>query len=421
MIKYLIKHPQKWSELELYNYIPTFNLTFDDKILNYLNAPTNEIAFIRSLKPVEREIYERLELVYYNDDNELLDSVFLFAENIMRDKAHALFSKNLSKINEYDIGDILEDTIKEGQEILNGFTIESQEDPYDEAIENVRKKMLNDYELIFSQILTEFFVFSETELTVIGARPSVGKTALALCIMLELCPNISIDFFSAEMPISTILYRLASYQLGLNTVRIKNGKLTGHEFDLLEEKIIEYKNNPNINLYEAHDLRKILRIISNSDSKMFIVDYAQLITTGHQDRRIEVDKVVRELKLIANSKKKIGVLLSQVGREASVKRPTLKDLKETGGLEEHANNVVLIHSIIDALSEDEKALLSQDELEECELIIAKYRDGDRGVIIKCKRVKGKFLPLVESDTFDEPFNNDLLNEKKGDDDGDIPF
>jgi hypothetical protein len=56
MIKYLIKNPVKWSELELYKFIQTFNLSFDTEIFNYLNSPSNEIAFIRSLKPVERDI-----------------------------------------------------------------------------------------------------------------------------------------------------------------------------------------------------------------------------------------------------------------------------------------------------------------------------------------------------------------------------
>lgn len=391
MIKYLIKNPVKWSELELYKFIQTFNLSFDTEIFNYLNAPSNEIAFIRTLKPVERDIYERLSLANYNDDNELLEAVYLFAEEVMRDKTKNLLSESLKEINQVDIFETLEKVLDGTKKVLDSTKIE-EKNYYKEFLENLYRKMINDEELIVSNILTDFFTFIETELTIIGARPSIGKTALGLCIMLELCPNISIDFISGEMPISSILSRMAAYELNIPVSRIKTGRLSEHEYDLIADKIKEFEENENLNLYEAFDLRKIKRIISNSDSKMFIIDYAQLIKTGNKERRLEVAEVGRELKLICNSKRKIGILLSQIKRDASNRRPILSDLKESGDLEQDANNVIFIHRATEAMTDEEKNDLGDDELETTELIFAKYRDNERGKIVNCRFRKGKFYP-----------------------------
>ena len=120
MIRYLINNPTKWQELELFRFLHTFSTPFDRQILDYLNSPTNEKAFLKGLNPINRAYYNNLEIVDYNDDNELLSECYLLAEKSMLDNTSLLLRRITKELPNRDVFESLEDLKDSTELILEG-------------------------------------------------------------------------------------------------------------------------------------------------------------------------------------------------------------------------------------------------------------------------------------------------------------
>ena len=399
MIKYICQNKAKWDELELFRYLNDFDLSFDKKILDYLNDSTmTEYAFLRTLTETERSIYENIELESYNDDNELLDAVYLFAEKIMRKKTTNLLTDSLSNIKDRDIFETLETLSESSKTILENSVLED-EDFFKEWQVELDKKMKNEVTILESQIITDV-PFLSSEMTIIAARPSMGKTALALSLLLEQSENYKVLFISSEMPVKRIIDRLVSYDTRISTRRITMGKLTGFEYDRVVESKERLEQNESIELAYCESMRKAKRVISNSDADLVIVDYLQLLKPSIKaERRLQIAEMSRDFKRIAVAKDIPVVLLAQINRatmNTESKRPNLSNLAESAAIEQDADNVVFIHRPSYYLEEEEKQMLLESDLAISELIVAKQRDGERGVKF-CRFDKGRFYPAEEED------------------------
>lgn len=407
MIKYLIQNPKKWNGLKLHQVIHSFGTTYDKSIFNYLENPTSENGFLRTLNPTEREIYHNLELSYYNDDVQCLDDAYLFTESLMRLEAKAMIQKALLDFDSNDIFDVLDSIKKEAESILQKAAIEHV-NHYNEFKTELQKRINGEFKIIQSNILKEI-PFLGGEITVIGARTGMGKTALALSIVLELCRDYKICTISAEMSVKRLLSRLASYELNISAKRINTGKVTEHEKQLIFDKIDEFENLDTLEMHYAKDIRKIKRIINNSDCELFIIDYLQLLSSDEKDDYKRIGSISQDLKALAVIKDIPIVELAQLSREstkADDKRPTLTSLAKSGQIEQDANNIVFIHRPSYYYSKDIKNTLSDEDLEETELIIAKQRDGELKTD-NIRFVKGKFLPLSDPNQKDNDYFNDL--------------
>lgn len=411
MIKYICQNKAKWNDLELFRYLNDFDLSFDRKILDYLNDSTmTEYAFLRTLTETERSIYENIELESYNDDNELLDAVYLFAEKIMRKKTTNLLTDSLSNIKDRDIFETLESLSESSKTILENSVLED-EDFFKEWQVELEKKMKNEVTILESKIITDV-PFLSSEMTIIAARPSMGKTALALSLLLEQSENYKVLFISSEMPVKRIIDRLISYDTRISTRRITMGKLTGFEYDRVVESKERLEQNESIQLAYCESMRKAKRVISNSDADLVIVDYLQLLKpTLKAERRLQIAEMSRDFKRIAVAKDIPVILLAQINRatmNTESKRPNLSNLAESAAIEQDADNVVFIHRPSYYLEEEEKQMLLESDLAISELIIAKQRDGERGVKF-CRFEKGRFYPAEDSqsnsydDEEDAPF------------------
>ena len=218
--------------------------------------------------------------------------------------------------------------------------------------------------------------FQSSEFIVIGARPSVGKTAFALTIAANMAirQKIPVGFFSLEMSSMAIMQRLLSMEARLDSQRMRTGMLSPADFSRITEACgrlyeapLYISDSPDLKLL---DLRaQARRMKSHQDVKVIFVDYITLISSENRElpRHEQIAEVSRSLKALARELSLPVIALSQVRRETEGKKPTLADLRESGSIEQDADVVIFIHT------EDLKA-------EVREVAVAKQRNGPVGDI-----------------------------------------
>ena len=229
--------------------------------------------------------------------------------------------------------------------------------------------------------------WQKSDLIILAARPSVGKTAFAL----NLARNAAVDYhrpvavFSLEMSALQLVMRLMTTESGLPADKLKGGsKLEPWEWQQLETKLaaltkapLYIDDTPSIPLMEFRT--KIKRLVKYKGVQLVIVDYLQLIqgpTELRGMREQEVAAISRTLKATAKELNVPIIALSQLSRDA-VKRqgsngkPQLSDLRESGSIEQDADMVIFIHRP-DYLGLAE----TPGGKETTQIIIAKHRNGE---------------------------------------------
>lgn len=219
------------------------------------------------------------------------------------------------------------------------------------------------------------------EVTVIGARPGVGKTSLVCQAIVANCRRgIAFDFFSLEMKRSMILRRIWAIESGLPLRSINRKLLNLSEREHLRKVALRVAEWP-LRIYDDGDLTlgqmaAMARLDARRhDMAIMAVDYVQIVNADGKDDRIRVSNACRTLTKLAKKEDKHLILLSQlrkVSNEMYSKPPHIGDLRETGQLENDAHLVALLHRGWD---EDASALSY-----EAEIIIPKQRSGATGAI-----------------------------------------
>lgn len=228
--------------------------------------------------------------------------------------------------------------------------------------------------------------FQPGQLNMIGARPSAGKTALAINIGTNFAMSgCAVTFVSLETNERKITDRLLSSLSKVQLHKFKNA-------DLLTDDDIE-KVIDQIGVYEKLDFKimdnnnitpqKIRNIISNNDKQnVVIIDYVQLMKAdgNFKDRRLEVESISRELKILAKETNAIIIALAQLSRgveHRNDKRPMMSDLKEAGGLEQDGDVIMLLYRD-DYYNQPE--VPDSFGKSEVECIVAKNKDGQVGTV-----------------------------------------
>lgn len=240
--------------------------------------------------------------------------------------------------------------------------------------------------------------FQESDLIIIGARPSIGKTALALSMMeyITVDRKIPCGFFSLEMAYTTIGKRLISQVSQIGAEKIRRGNLRTVDFSkmldaagLLYEAPLYIADTPNMRLLELRALAR--RLVSNNNVKIIFIDYIGLITTENESAPVHerVSEISKSLKALARELKIPIVALSQVGRDAEGNSPNLAQIRGSGSVEQDAD-VVLFIERERYLKEDEIA----NNFQEAKINIAKQRNGSVGKVkIGYKPTFTKFVPV----------------------------
>lgn len=224
--------------------------------------------------------------------------------------------------------------------------------------------------------------FQPSEMTIIGARPSIGKTALALSMATNIAVKhrIPCGFFTLEMSDVSLMMRVVSAESKINSNSLRTGLLKPADFNKLTEaagRIYEspliLQDTPNIPLLDLRSLAR--KMVTKHGAKIIFVDYIGLITPEDtsQPRHEQISSISRSLKALARELDVPVVALSQVGRQSEGKAPSLADLRESGALEQDADVVLFLHR--DRILDRDEDPHENSSVVKTELIVAKQRNG----------------------------------------------
>lgn len=248
-----------------------------------------------------------------------------------------------------------------------------------------RKTTLSGVPSGFTQLDRITSGWQPSDLIIIAARPSMGKTAfiLTMALNVSLHYQIPVAIFSLEMSAQQLVTRMLVSESQIESNKIKSGKLNKEEWQKLEAVASELSkapifidDTPSITLSHLRTKARNLKIQNNI--QLIIVDYLQLMTGPQESknsREQEVSQISRGLKAIAKELNIPVIALSQLNRAVESRkgfRPQLSDLRESGAIEQDADLVVFIHR--------PEKYMSAENIDEsnkglAEIIIAKHRNG----------------------------------------------
>lgn len=222
-------------------------------------------------------------------------------------------------------------------------------------------------------------------LYVLGARPSMGKTALALNIASNAAIRLRspVLFVSLEMSQLELANRMVCAEAGVDSKMLRAGNLSvldwnkvGHAYARMCDAPLWIEDNASISMEkiktQARELKEAV-----GDLGLIVVDYLQLLTgSGKESRQQDVSELSRSLKLLARELDTPILALSQLNRtlEQRVdKRPMLADLRESGAIEQDADVVMFIYR-------DEVYNPDTDDKGTAEILVAKQRNGPTGAV-----------------------------------------
>jgi len=235
----------------------------------------------------------------------------------------------------------------------------------------------------FSKLDEKLLGFQPTDLLILAARPSQGKTALGVSFARLIAKQkIPVAFFSLEMGREQIINRLLMQESGLAGELVRSGVMTEFDkntafntSDAMRAWPIWLDDTPSLSVQMLR--QKCRKLVRKQGVRVIIVDYLQLLTTTAinrtSTRENEVSAISRALKCLAKELHIPIIAMAQLNREperaAEVREPRLSDLRESGAIEQDADIVMMLHKPKEALDNER------------ELIIAKHRNGATGSVL----------------------------------------
>jgi replicative DNA helicase len=226
--------------------------------------------------------------------------------------------------------------------------------------------------------------FQRTDLIIIAARTSVGKTSFSLNLAVNAAVkhNATVAIFSLEMSAEQLASRLLSMESGVDSPRIRSAHLNEQESRKLDAAMnhlakapIWVDDTPSIPIMELRS--KARRLAAEHTLDMIVVDYLQLVVSeGGESRVQELGQISRALKALARELRVPILALSQLSRAVEQRTPhipQLSDLRESGALEQDADVVLFIYR-------DEKYNPDTDKKGVADIIVAKHRNGPTGQV-----------------------------------------
>jgi replicative DNA helicase len=264
----------------------------------------------------------------------------------------------------------------------------------------------------FGELDTLTAGFQKSDLVIVAARPSIGKTSLALNIAehAAVTEGKTVGVFSLEMSKEQLVLRLLSSVAKIDSSRLRTGFLEEMDFtrlapamNSLAEAPVYIDDTPNISTMELRT--KARRLQAESGLDMLIVDYLQLMQATVQSRdanRVqEVSEISRGLKGLARELQVPVIALSQLSRQAEMresKEPRLSDLRESGSIEQDSDLVLFLWREKERGQDDQ-----QQEGEVVNLKLAKHRNGPTGEMkLYFQKRLTRFFSYAESERYAEP-------------------
>ena len=226
-------------------------------------------------------------------------------------------------------------------------------------------------------------------LYILGGRPCMGKTSLALNILKNISQihNLPVCFFTLEMSKKMLSYRLISMETGIESSRLRTGRLTQEEWPILGEAINFISNN---HIYlidktsvQVEEIKIFCEEVKNKNEKelgIIVIDYLQLMEdkslSDNISREDEISKILSNLKNLAINLEVPILITSQLKRELETrinKRPMLNDLRESDEIENRADLIAFIYR-------DEYYNPESEDRGITEIIVTKQENGPVGTV-----------------------------------------
>lgn len=328
-------------------------------------------------------------ILYFNELQELVavpGSFYEYQEMLVDYKKENLIKK---KIKSFENKKITSDELyEEMTTIINDSMIIQKENKVspEEMIKMIRNKdkLLEFYKFM---AFNEKLHFKKNTVNVIAARPSEGKSALALNLFCDLVKTYKCLYFNMEMTETEVYERMLAIE---SNIPIKN--ISTPETEYQEGQIKETANKIYAYNYEVINGSKTVNAIKNKIIRkqreghvVIFIDYIGYIVgkKGQNDRE-RIGDAVRELNNITKDYDCTIFLVAQINRQGTDK-PTMQDLKDSGELEQTADTIILIH---DENKED------IEDIKEIKLIVPKCRGGKRNVFIRTTFDKSRQIMKV---------------------------
>lgn len=284
---------------------------------------------------------------------------------------------------ERNIFEVAEDRVKEGFVHIRNLA-----DPVLQMVEDLdaRKGGVTGQPTGFPDFDNLTAGFQDSDLVIIAARPSMGKTALALNVAAHLAirENKKVGFFSMEMSKEQVLLRMLCSEAGVDAQKLRRGFLNqeewlriGETMGVISESDIYIDDSSSLSVVEMRAKARKLKLEAGLD--ILFVDYMQLMhsTIRYDSRQQEISAISRGLKGLAKELAIPVVALSQLSRAPEARaghRPQLADLRESGAIEQDADLVCFIFR-------EEMYRPTEENLGKAEIIISKQRNGPTGTVL----------------------------------------
>ena len=375
-IETLVKNGESVDQLTVYNELLRANRLEATGGADYLYNLIESVPSVANIDVYLNILHEK------SLERKLLEVVENIREYVLKGDDHI---NDLIVKSEKQIMDVIN-----GQKVSDFKRVDLLTDSVIDIIEENRNKDGNlvGIDTGFPDLNNMTSGFKKNELIILAARPSIGKSTLALNFAANACRNKKhVALFSLEMGHDQLIMRLLSTYSGLPLNKIVSGKLTDEEMRLLMQArttinkfplYIDQSSTTNIRDIKA----KCLKLKKEGHLDFIIIDYLQLLGSGEnlRNRVDEVSKISRALKEMARTFEIPVLALSQLSRnleQREDKRPVLADLRESGSIEQDADIVMFLHRDTPKKQEGEdttKVVRSA----KTELIIAKNRQGATG-------------------------------------------
>ena len=304
----------------------------------------------------------------------------------------------------YDMNPI-DESLEQAEKLI--FDISSRKATTD--MSHIKDLVLNTYEKIEYRyehkdellgLRTDFYELDtitnglqKSDLVILAARPSMGKTAFALNIAQNVAikEKVPVAIFSLEMSKEQLVQRMLCSQAEVDTQRLKTGNMQSKDWDKLASAMNDFANAPiyidDTSGCTLTDIRAKCRRLKmeQKDLGLVVIDYLQLMeSSGREDRMQQISAISRGLKTLARELDIPVIALSQLSRAVESrtdKRPMLSDLRESGAIEQDADIVMFIYrDEYYKKDDDDEEVVKAASKGESEIIIAKHRNGPVGTV-----------------------------------------
>lgn len=372
------------------------------KAINELKAEKKEISIISLQSRISannKQVIEYLtslsEYVYATTADYIYNQVIELSK---KRKLMELLQKSITELMEAENIDIfMQDKIKQINKIAE---INEKEQTFVEQVvetsTEIEKNTLQkpDYTLYTGITDLDKMIcgLHKQELTIIGARPGVGKTTLALQIAEHIAERgTETAIISLEMSDTQVIQKLISRRARINSYKMRMGTLETKELEQIGIVSAEIAELPIHLITKARTIQHIENIARKLKNKnnlgLMVIDYIQLIKNKGKfnSREQEVADITRTLKLLSLELNIPIVGLCQLNRNAARQEPTLADLRESGAIEQDADNILFLYQEAE----------STETVVDITLKLAKQRAGETGKIsLKFNKANSEFREVI---------------------------